>query len=151
MYQLDSRKTTVAVPEALSPDERVFLGIAQRPDDKKKYEEILKKFADEDAAFTLPRRAYNGLYLYGDFFPQSNVNTSLKKNLKVKFRSNVCDEIAPAYFKNKYKIGCLIPEMGKLGQGVHEVNIDLSVNGFQFFPTNFKINYSGKIYLKIRL
>ena len=50
------------------------MGIAQKPDDKKKYDEILKKFADEDASFHLPRRAHNGLYIYGDYFPQSNVS-----------------------------------------------------------------------------
>jgi len=135
-HQLDGRKTFVAIPENLSNDEKVFLGIAQKPDDKKKYDEILKKFADEDAIFALPRRAHNGLYLFGDYFPQSN-------NMKVKFRSQVGEFETGAYFKNKYKIGCLIPDMGKLGQGIHELEIDVSVNGIQFFPTRFKINYNS--------
>jgi hypothetical protein len=51
------------------------LGIAQKPEDKKKYDEILKKFADEDSLFHVPRRAHNGLFLYGDYFPQSQVSS----------------------------------------------------------------------------
>ena len=133
----------VYLPEALSPDERVFLGIAQKPDDKKKYDEILKKFADEDALFNNPRRAYNGLYLYGDFFPQTNVYSLNNQYLKIKFRSNICEQDTNAFFKNKYKIGCLIPEISKLGPGIHELEIDISVNGTHYFPTNFKIFYNS--------
>lgn len=51
------------------------MGIAQKPEDKKKYDEILKKFADEDSLFHVPRRAHNGLFLYGDYFPQSQVSS----------------------------------------------------------------------------
>ena len=65
--------------------------------------------------------------------------------MKVMFRSNLCEYESNAFFKNKYKLGCLIPEMLKLGQGVHEISIDISVNGLQFFPTNHKIHYNSKI------
>ena len=72
-YHLDDRRVIVATPDNLNNDEKVFLGIAQKPDDKKKYDEIIKKFSDEDAIFHVPRRAHNGLYIYSDYFPPSNV------------------------------------------------------------------------------
>ena len=38
--------------------------------------------------------------------------------------------------------------MTKLGQGTHELEIDISVNGIHYFPTNFKIFYNSKIEFK---
>ena len=42
-YHLDDRRVIVATPDNLNNDEKVFLGIAQKPDDKKKYDEIIKE------------------------------------------------------------------------------------------------------------
>jgi len=130
-FDLEKRKETVFFPEPLTDIEKIFFNPALI-EDKKKIEEIKKKFADEDALLLNPRRAYNGLYIYGDYFPQSN-------KMKVKFRSKFCEPEEPLYFKNNKKLGCLIPEMPKLGPGTHEIFIDISVNGQQFVPTNFKI------------
>lgn len=71
--------------------------------------------------------------------------------MKIKFRSNIAEKEEQLFFKNYYKLGCLIPEIPKLSQGTHEINIDVSINGVQFFPTGKKIMYTGIIKLIQRL
>lgn len=77
--------------------------MAPPPDDKKKAEEILKKQADEDSAFAnLHKRPYAGLVLYGNFFPNSQM-------MMVRFHGVKYDYDTIAFYKNKYKVTCLVP------------------------------------------
>ena len=62
--------------------------------------------------------------------------------MKIKFRSNIVEKEEQLFYKNQYKLGCLIPELPKLGQGTHEISIDISINGVQFFQTGKKIVYT---------
>lgn len=73
VFDKDKRKETIFNEEGLTNDEKIYFGIAPKPSDNKKYDEIVKKFNEEDFQITLPRRAYNGLYLFGDFFPNTKV------------------------------------------------------------------------------
>lgn len=77
--------------------------MAPPPDDKKKAEEIHKKLSDEDILFsTVHKRPYSGLVMYGNFFPNSQM-------MMVRFQGPNCEYDTIAFYKNKYKVTCLIP------------------------------------------
>lgn len=64
---------SLANQEPITNEEKVILGLAPPPEEKKKHDEILKRFVDEDSIISnTPKRSYNGLYVYGDYFPPEN-------------------------------------------------------------------------------
>jgi hypothetical protein len=77
--------------------------MAPPPDDKKKAEEIFKKQAEDDAHFqNVSKRPFSGLVLYGNFFPSSRI-------MMVRFQGNNFEQDTIAFYKNKYKVTCMIP------------------------------------------
>lgn len=56
---------------------------------------------------TMPKRPYSGLVLYGDFFP--NIQTMM-----VRFQAPNFEIDVNAFYKNKYKVTCMIPRKLKL-------------------------------------
>ena len=105
---LDERLLILSTQEQLTNEEKVILNIAPYPDEKKKKDEIDKKMNEEDNIINnVYKRPYNGLILYGNFFP----NTPL---MKVKFVGQNCEYDVIAFYKNKSKIACLIPGIIKI-------------------------------------
>ena len=89
--------------EPLTSEEKIILNFAPGPDDKRKIDEINKKFAEEDNIInTVYKRPYAGLYLYGNFFPFTH-------NMKVKFvGNNNFEHETIAFYKNKNKVSCCL-------------------------------------------
>ncbi len=93
----------LASQEKLTAEEKIYIKKAPFPEDKKKAEEIQKKHAEDDSIFvTMSKRPYSGLILYGDYFPNSQM-------MMVRFQSSHCEYDTIAFYKNKFKVACLIP------------------------------------------
>lgn len=157
----EDRLIYLSTPENLTNDEKTILGLVPYPEDKKKKDEIeKKKLEDENLINTMYKRPYNGLILYGNFFP----NTPF---LKVKFISQHFEFEAIAFYKNMYKIACLIPgilyikflltskyltyfyitlEMHKLPVGQYELKLMISFNSQQYFSANKTILFNSPEY-----
>ena len=93
----------MATQAALDNDEKIYIGTAPLPDDKKKADEIVKAHTEHDHTFaTVGKRPYSGLVLYGDFFP--NIQTMM-----VRFQAQNFEIDTNAFYKNKYKVTCMLP------------------------------------------
>ena len=102
---------------------------------KKKITEYEKKIKEEDDLIHNQfKRPYNGLALYGPFFPNIQI-------MKVRFASPSGDVDVVAFYQNDNKVACLIPEMPKLSPGQHELQIMFSLNDQQWINTDQKINF----------
>ena len=119
----------------LAEEEKITLGLLPPYTDKKKITDYEKKIKEEDDQITNQfKRPYNGLALYGPFFPNIQI-------MKVKFASPNGDGDTVAFYKNDNKVACLIPEISKLPPGQHELQIMFSLNDQQWINTGLKINY----------
>lgn len=131
----DDRLSELAQEEPLNEDELLTLGLAEPFTDKKRQTEYEKKLKEEDDIMANQfKRPYNGLALYGNFFPKASL-------MKIKFASPSGDLDIVAFYKNEHKIVCLVPEMPKLTPGEHELQILFTLNGQQWIDTEKKINF----------
>ena len=131
----DDRLSELAQPQPLTEEEKITLGLLPPYTDKKKITDYEKKIKEEDDQITNQfKRPYNGLALYGPFFPNIQI-------MKVKFASPNGDGDTVAFYKNDNKVACLIPEIPKLPPGQHELQIMFSLNDQQWINTGLKINY----------
>ena len=138
---LEERNNILMKKEELNEDEKTVLGMMEPSTDKKKLAEYEKKIKEEeDTILNVHKRPYNGLALYGNFFPEIDT-------LKIKFatiNSETNSEIdTVAYYVNENKITCLVPEVPQLPAGEYELEIFLSLNGQQFVDTGKKILYTA--------
>ena len=135
---------------ALTDDEKIGMGLIQNTiDDKKKKEEINKKIEEENNIVnSIAKRAYSGIYIYGDYFPC----IKNKNNIKVRLRSEdgVYTDVENTYWKNKKKLGVLLPDIKLSHDKVHTLYIDVTFNNSNYTSTNLKILYQGKIYVIIQ-
>jgi hypothetical protein len=93
----------LATQGALDNDEKLYIGTAPLPEDKKKAEDLIKHHAEIDNYFnSVSKRPYSGLILYGEFFP--NIQTMM-----VRFQAPNFEIDVNAFYKNKYKVTCMIP------------------------------------------
>ena len=84
-------------------DEKLYIGTAPLPEDKKKADDLIKQHADIDHHFaSIAKRPFSGLILYGDFFP--NI-----QSMMVRFQGPNFEIDVNAFYKNKYKVTCMIP------------------------------------------
>lgn len=63
--------------------------------------------------------------------------------LKVKFICEERDIEVEAFYKNKYKIGVMIPEIYLSTDKVHQLIIAVSLNGQNYSITEFSISYQA--------
>jgi len=97
----DDRLAAISKPEPLSIEEKIMLDLIV--EDKKKKEEVNKKMLEEDHLInSVHKRPYNGLNLYGDYFPKT-------ETMKVKFVAQNCEYDVIAFYRNSKKVSCLIP------------------------------------------
>lgn len=98
----DDRLLELSQKAPLTDDEKQMLGQLPPIADKKKATEFEKKMKEENDAIELFKRPYNGLALFGNFFPDT-------QSMQVRFASELGDTDAVAFYKNENKIACLIP------------------------------------------
>jgi hypothetical protein len=60
--------------QPMSIEEKTYLGLVPFPSDVKLHDGIKKPFIEEDTILqTVPKRAFNAIYLAGEFFPNNTV------------------------------------------------------------------------------
>ena len=136
---LETREKQMEEPGPLSDNEKMFLGMMEPPTEKKALAEYEKNAKEEEDMIKNQHKApYNGLSLFGDFFP--NVN-----GMKIKFTVGTGDDASEVetdlYYKNENKLACVIKEIPDLSPGEYEANISISINGIQWTTTDQKILY----------
>ena len=136
---LEAREKQMEEPGPLSDNEKMFLGMMEPPTEKKALAEYEKNAKEEEDMIKNQHKApYNGLSLYGDFFP--NIS-----GMKIKFTVGTGDDASEVetdlYNKNENKLACLIKEIPDLSPGEYEANISISINGIQWTATDQKILY----------
>ena len=109
------------------------------PTDKKALAEYEKNSKEEEDMIKNQYKApYNGLALYGDYFP--NI-----KDMKIKFTVIIGEDEyeveTDLYYKNENKLACIVKEIPDLSPGEYEANISISINGIQWTETEQKILY----------
>ena len=136
---LEAREKMVEEQGPLSDYEKMYLGMMEPPTDKKalaEYEKNSKE--DEDMIKNQHKYPYNGLSLYGDYFP--NIS-----GMKIKFWNGTGEDLSEIetelYYVNENKLSCLVREVPDLTPGEYEVNISISINGIQWTETDQKILY----------
>ena len=136
---LEERQKQIEEPGPLSDNEKIFLGMMEPPTDKKALAEYEKNSKEEEDMIKNQYKApYNGLALYGDYFP--NI-----KNMKIKFTVVIGEDEyegeSDLYYKNENKLACIVKEIPDLSPGEYEANISISINGIQWTETEQKILY----------
>ena len=100
------------------------------------YEKNAKE--DEDMIKNQHKAPYNGLALYGDYFPNLS-------DMKIKFWTGTGEDLSEIetelYYKNENKLACIVKELPDLTAGEYEVNISISINGIQWTNIEQKILY----------
>ena len=135
---LEERQKQLAEAAPLTDNEKIFMGFMEPPTEKKalaEYEKNAKE--EEDMIKNQHKPPYNGLSLFGEFFP--NIT-----GMKIKFfveGNEGCEIETDAYYKNENKISCIVPEIPDLAQGEYEVSLSFSLNGTQWSATDQKILY----------
>ena len=130
----EDRLSELAQQTELTDDEKITLGLTEPYADKKKNAEYEKKLKEEEDMLNQYKRPYNGLALYGPFFPNVPM-------MKIRFASQDGDFDVMAFYHNENKVVCLVPEIPKLSPGQHELQIMFSLNGQQWVNTEKKINF----------
>eukprot|EP00828_Plagiopyla_frontata_P012276 TRINITY_DN16991_c0_g1_i4.p1 TRINITY_DN16991_c0_g1~~TRINITY_DN16991_c0_g1_i4.p1 ORF type:complete len:357 (-),score=85.13 TRINITY_DN16991_c0_g1_i4:22-1092(-) len=109
-------------------------GIENEVELAKKKEELRKQAEIDEADINLYRKAGQQLFIIGSNFFQTDPIliqlTSPKKVIVVK-----------GVFKNKTKIGFVIPELEELEKGIHEIQVEVSFNQQQFSLSQKKFKY----------
>ena len=136
---LETRQKAVEEPGPLSDNEKIYLGMMEPPTEKKalaEYEKNAKE--EEDMIKNQHKYPYNGLSLFGDYFP--NIN-----GMKIKFWNDTGEDMSEIetelYYKNENKLSCIVKELPDMTPGEYEVNISISINGIQWTETDQKILY----------
>lgn len=132
----DKIKLIKAEDASLTNEEKIAAGfIPNNIEDKKKKEELSKRIQEEDQMIqTVPRRPYTGIYIYGEYFPKPD----LKSNLKIRLRTEDGQyfEVENTFWKNKKKIGALIPEMKLSSNKIHSLSIEITLNNQNYSMTD---------------
>ena len=136
---LEMRQKSIEEVGPLSDYEKMYLGMMEPPTEKKalvEYEKNSKE--DEDMIKTQHKSPYNGLALYGDYFPNL-------PDMKIKFWTGTGEDMSEIetelYYKNENKLACIVKELPDLNAGEYEVNISISINGIQWTGIEQKILY----------
>ena len=136
---LEIRQKQIEEPGPLNENEKILLGMAEPPTEKKalaEYEKVSKE--EEDMIKNQHKSPYNGLALYGDYFP--NI-----KDMKIKFWTGTGEDMSEIetelYYKNEKKLACIVKELPDLNAGEYEVNMSISINGIQWTNVDHKILY----------
>ena len=136
---LEIRQKQIEEPGPLNENEKILLGMAEPPTEKKalaEYEKVSKE--EEDMIKNQHKSPYNGLALYGDYFP--NI-----KDMKIKFWTGTGEDMSEIetelYYKNEHKLACIVKELPDLNAGEYEVNMSISINGIQWTNVDHKILY----------
>ena len=136
---LEMRQKLIEEQGPLSDYEKIYLGMMDPPTDKKalaEYEKNSKE--DEDMIKNQHKSPYNGLALYGDYFPNL-------QDMKIKFYTGTGEDLSEIetelYYKNENKLACIVKELPDLNAGEYEVNISISINGIQWTNIEPKILY----------
>ena len=136
---LEIRQKQIEEPGPLNENEKILLGMAEPPTEKKalaEYEKVSKE--EEDMIKNQHKSPYNGLALYGDYFP--NI-----KDMKIKFWTGTGEDMSEIetelYYKNENKLACIVKELPDLNAGEYEVNMSISINGIQWTNVDHKILY----------
>ena len=136
---LEMRQKQIEELGPLNENEKILLGMAEPPTEKKALAEYEKISKEEDDMIKNQHKApYNGLALYGDYFP--NI-----KNMKIKFWTGTEEDMSEIetelYYKNENKLACIVKELPDLNAGEYEVNMSISINGIQWTNVEQKILY----------
>ena len=136
---LEMRQKQIEEQGPLSDYEKMYLGMMEPPTEKKalaEYEKNSKE--DEDMIKSQHKSPYNGLALYGDFFPNL-------PDMKIKFWTGTGEDLSEVetelYYKNENKLACIVKELPDLNAGEYEVNMSISINGIQWTNIDQKILY----------
>ena len=136
---LEMRQKQIEEQGPLSDYEKMYLGMMEPPPEKKalaEYEKNSKE--DEDMIKSQHKSPYNGLALYGDFFPNL-------PDMKIKFWTGTGEDLSEVetelYYKNENKLACIVKELPDLNAGEYEVNMSISINGIQWTNIDQKILY----------
>jgi hypothetical protein len=136
---LEMRQKSIEEAGPLSDYEKMYLGMAEPPTEKKalaEYEKTSKE--DEDMIKNQHKAPYNGLALYGEYFPNL-------PDMKIKFYTGTGEDLSEIetelYYKNENKLACIVKELPDLTAGEYEVNISISINGIQWTNIEPKILY----------
>ena len=136
---LEMRQKQTEEQGPLSDYEKMYLGMMEPPTEKKalaEYEKNSKE--DEDMIKSQHKSPYNGLALYGDFFPNL-------PDMKIKFWTGTGEDLSEVetelYYKNENKLACIVKELPDLNAGEYEVNMSISINGIQWTNIDQKILY----------
>ena len=136
---LEMRQKQIEEQGPLSDYEKMYLGMMEPPTEKKalaEYEKNSKE--DEDMIKSQHKSPYNGLALYGDFFPNL-------PDMKIKFWTGTGEDLSEVetelYYKNENKLACIVKELPDLNVGEYEVNMNISINGIQWTNIDQKILY----------
>ena len=136
---LEMRQKAIEEVGPLSDYEKIYLGMQEPPTEKKalaEYEKNSKE--DEDMIKNQHKAPYNGLALYGDYFPNL-------PGMKIKFWTGTGEDLSEIdtelYYKNENKLACIVKELPDLNAGEYEVNIGISINGIQWTNIEQKILY----------
>ena len=136
---LEARQKQIEEQGPLSDNEKIFLGMMEPPTEKKALAEYEKNAKEEEDMIKNQHKApFNGLSLFGDFFP--NIS-----GMKAKFWTGTGEDLSEIetelYYKNENKLACIVKELPDLTPGEYEVNISISINGIQWTDIGQKILY----------
>ena len=136
---LEARQKQIEEPGPLSDNEKMYLGMMEPPTEKKALAEYEKNAKEEEDMIKNQHKApYNGLSLFGDYFPNLS-------GMKIKFWTGAGEDLSEVetelYYKNENKLACIVKELPDLSPGEYEVNISISINGIQWTNTDQKILY----------
>ena len=136
---LEARQKQIEEPGPLSDNEKMYLGMMEPPTEKKALAEYEKNAKEEEDMIKNQHKApYNGLSLFGDYFPNLS-------GMKIKFWTGTGEDLSEVetelYYKNENKLACIVKELPDLSPGEYEVNISISINGIQWTNTDQKILY----------
>ena len=136
---LEMRQKSIEEAGPLSEYEKMYLGMMEPPTEKKalaEYEKNSKE--DEDMIKNQHKAPYNGLALYGDYFPNL-------QDMKIKFYTGTGEDLSEIetelYYKNENKLACIVKELPDLTAGEYEVSMGISINGIQWTNVEQKILY----------
>lgn len=81
----EERVKIISSEEPLTNEEKILLNfIDNNIEDKKKREEFNKRIAEEDKIVeSVAKRPYSGFYLYGSYFPRSDMKTNVNHYLSI--------------------------------------------------------------------
>ena len=136
---LEMRQKSIEEAGPLSEYEKMYLGMMEPPTEKKALAEYEKNSKEDDDMIKTQHKApYNGLALYGEYFPNL-------QDMKIKFWTGTGEDLSEIetelYYKNENKLACIVKELPDLTAGEYEVSMGISINGIQWTNVEQKILY----------